>query len=179
MLSKGHECQIDLHIEEWTMPAMTDPMDGLKSFQKQVKIDGIKLSKGEVHPDVSVHLDYPNGVARLSYALIDNGRVRAFVTYIPGEPYNGLPCFSIGYAVPEKFRNQGLGAEVIEKSIDELKNGYSRNGISKFYVEAVVAESNVPSQKLAEKAISPTVDRTGHDSYSGEPALTYMRYVEA
>ncbi|MER2097539.1 MAG: GNAT family N-acetyltransferase [Pseudomonas qingdaonensis] len=161
------------------MPSMVDPMEGLKSFQNQLKKNGIKVSNGEIHPEVQVHLDHPGGEFRLSYANVHHGRVRAFVTYIPSEPFNGLPCFSIGYAVPEKFRNQGLGAEIVEKSIDELKNGYSRNGISKFYIEAVVAESNVPSQKLAEKVISPVVDRRGNDSFSGEPALTYMRLVEA
>ncbi|MNE81585.1 hypothetical protein D3C80_1782480 [compost metagenome] len=124
-------------------------------------------------------LDRPNGETRITYAMVDFGRVRAFVTYVSADPVHGVPCFGVGYAVPEKFRRQGLAAKIIDKSIDEMKHGLARNGIQKFYIEAVVGESNIASRKVAEKVISATPDRTGLDEFSGEPAITYLRLIEA
>lgn len=161
------------------MPQMVDPSDGLKSLQQQIKIDGVKLTPCEGHPDIQVHFDHPHGNLRVTYAKVVHGRVRSYAVFVNADPVDGVPCFGIGYAVPEKFRRQGLGAEIIEKSIDEMRRGLARNGVKKFYVEAVVGVSNVASIKLAEKTISPQSDRGGIDQYSGQPATFFLRLVEA
>jgi len=161
------------------MSRMTNPMDGLISLQHEIKKNGFQLNPCVLHTDLQVVLDQPNGETRITYAMIDFGRVRAFVTYVSADPINGIPCFGVGYAVPEKFRRQGLASKIIDKSIDEMKHGLARNGIQKFYIEAVVGESNISSRKVAEKVLSKTPDRTGLDEFSGEPAITYIRLIEA
>lgn len=161
------------------MSQMTDPMNGLVSLQYEIKKNGFQLSRCALHADLQVVVDRPNGETRITYAMIDYGRVRAFVTYVSADPVDGVPCFGVGYAVPEKFRRKGLASKIIDKSLDEMKHGLARNGIRRFYVEAVIGVSNVASIKVAEKVISATPDRSGVDEFSGEPAITYLRLVEA
>lgn len=161
------------------MPQMTDPLKALINLQYQIKNRGFQLDPCTIHKDIQVHIDHPNGEVRVTYAKVISGRVQAFVTYVPADPMDGVPCFSIGYAVPEKFRRQGLAAEIIEKSIDEMKVGFSRNGLRKFYIEAVIATSNSASLRTAEKMISATPDRVGRDHLSGEPVIMFMRLIEA
>ena len=106
------------------MPSMTDPMVALVSFQ-QALLDGeIKLRPGELDPDIFVYADKPTPeVSRITYVRLDGRTVKAFVNAISAGFVQGLPCFQLGVAVPEQYRNKGYAKSTLASAIAELKNG--------------------------------------------------------
>src|SRR5260370_8441599 len=89
------------------MTSMTDPTDGMVSFQ-QALLDGeIDLRPGELDPDLFVHADNPApGVARITYVRLDRQTVKAFASIVATEPMEDLPCFQVGVAVPGPYRGK-------------------------------------------------------------------------
>jgi ribosomal protein S18 acetylase RimI-like enzyme len=155
---------------------MTDPFDGLVSFQ-QALLDGeINLQAGALDPNLFLHVDRPEGVLRLTYVRLDGQSVTAFANIVETEPMHDLPCFQVGVAVPEEYRGKGYAKSVLSAAIAELKHGLSRNKIPSFYLEAIVSVDNEPSKRVAEATISASpVSVT--DEFSGLPALQYVRKI--
>lgn len=156
--------------------SIADPMAALISLQREVR-RGLPTISAELAPSVRVVLDHPNGVTRYTYARIEHGRVKALALFVDHEPIDGVPCFNIGYAVPEAYRNRGWASEIVEQGIQELRQGLGRHGVKSFYVEAVVGKDNLASQRVASKIISDSPVE-GTDSESGEPIFAYTRLVE-
>jgi hypothetical protein len=157
---------------------MTDPSDAMISFQQGLAAGEIPLQKGALDPDIFVHLDRPNGLTRFTYVRLNHQTVVALVMFVITDPLDGIPCFQIGYAVPEAYRGQGYAKSIVKAGIAELKNGLSRAhpAGAPFYVEAVVGIDNEASKRVAEATISTTPDAVT-DSVSGLPALHYVRKV--
>jgi|SRR5215471_20134818 len=161
------------------MPNITDPTQGLVSFQRALKAGSItNLQRGALDPTIYMHFDEPNGEPRFTYVRLEGKTVTALVMLARVESLQGLPCFQIGYAVPDEYRKQGRAQSAIEAAIAELQAGLARNGISTFYVEAVVGADNEPSKRVAEKAISAS-PKAITDQFSGEAALHYVKHVGA
>jgi hypothetical protein len=158
------------------LPTMTDPSDALRSFQ-QAFIDGeMQLRRGEIDPELFVHVDRPQGETRFTYVRLQHRTVTALAIFVLTEPIEGIPCFQLGCAVPEAYRGQGRAKSIVDASIIEMKNGLARNKIPAFYVEAIVGTHNEASQHVAAAAISSTpVEVT--DQFSGLPALQYLRKI--
>ena len=158
------------------MPEMTNPMDALNSLQTAVN-NGISLTQCELNPNIKLLVDAPEGTQRLSYTLIENGVVKSLAILAPEAPIDNIPCFGIGYAVLQKYKNNGLAGDIITKAIAELKNGLGKNGIKKFYIEAIVAANNLPSQKVAARVISKIKNEV-IDEDSGTKSYQYLKLVE-
>jgi hypothetical protein len=155
---------------------MTDPSDALTSFQ-QALLDGeIQLQRGQLDPELFVYADRPNGEMRLTYVRLERQTVTVLVILAPIEPIGGTPCFQIGVAVPEAYRNQGRAREAMIAAIAELKCGLARNKVPTFYVEAIVGTHNEPSQHVAAATLSTTPVKVT-DQFSGLPALRYVRKI--
>jgi hypothetical protein len=101
------------------MPLITNPMDALNSFE--VSLKGLVLHRNPVESDLVVHVDKPNGEIRFTHAMLDNELVKGLVNYVQIESYLGLPCFSLGYAVKEKYRGAGLAQLIIKKIVFHKK----------------------------------------------------------
>ena len=159
------------------MPSMTDPMVALVSFQ-QALLDGeINLRAGELDPDIFVHADNPTPeVSRITYVRLDGRTVKAFVNVISAGRIEGLPCFQLGVAVPEQYRNKGYAKSTLASAIAEMKNGFARNKIPSFYVEGIVSVDNEPSKRASAATIS-TNPTPITDEGSGLPALQYLRKI--
>lgn len=158
------------------MPQMTNPHDGLVSFQEAFAAGLIRPIGCLHHKDLSVLFDYADGTPRMTYAFIDSsGTVKALAMFVPVEPVGKVPCVAIGYAVAEQFRGQGLSYEIVEKSIDEFKQSYKQRQ-RQFYLEAVIGIENVASQKVSNRFISNFPDDIT-DEVSGAPALHYICLV--
>ena len=159
------------------MPSMTDPANAMHSFQEELVRGTIKLQDGSVNAGIHLHADNPEGVSRFSYVRLENGTVTAFVSFVPVDPIEGKICFSIGYAVPEQYRNQGRAKKVVSMAMAEMQYGLGRGGISVFYVEAIIGVNNKSSQRVAEQTISATAVAMT-DQVSGLPALQYIRKID-
>lgn len=160
------------------MPSMTDPMVALVSFQ-QALLDGeVQLCRGELDPDIFMQADSPAPkVMRLTYVRLDGRTVKAFVNAVSAGYVEGLPCFQLGVAVPEKYRNKGYAKNTLAAAIAEMKNGFSRTRIPSFYVEGIVSVDNEPSKRASAAAISPNPTPVT-DEGSGLPALQYLKKIE-
>jgi hypothetical protein len=159
------------------MTTMTDPLDGLIALQDALNQRLVQLSPCELHSDISIHVDQPNGHQRLSYTKVVKGEIQAYSVFVLTEPLNGLPCFNLGYAVPEKFRKQGFATDIFKKSIDELTSGFGRNKVKEFYLEAVVSVDNIASQKMISKSFTDT-PKECTDSESGQASLSYTKLIK-
>lgn len=155
---------------------MPDPMVTLAEFQKAYR-RGIDSIPCELHPNIILHVDRPEGTPRLTYAKVEHGRVKALAVFVVTDPIDGEQCYHVGYAVPEAYRGRGWASEILQQGIDELRNGLRRNGVKRFYVEAIVSQDNLPSQHVAAKVISAS-PKSGTDGNTGEPTFEYTRLVE-
>lgn len=155
---------------------MTDPTEALVSFQQALNDGEIELRPGELDRDIFVYADDAAGLPRMTYVRLDGKTVKAFVVAVLTEPIDGLPCFQLGVAVPEKYRNRGYAKSTLSSAIAEMKNGLARNKIPSFYVEGIVSVENEPSKRASATTISanptPVTDKD-----SGAPALQYLRKV--
>lgn len=151
-------------------------MEALKTFEPALKRGEIAVQRGDVHSDVLVHFDRPNGETRWTYVKVSGGSVTAMAIIIPAEPFKGKPVFQIGYAVPQHLRKRGAGKAITQAALDEFTAGMTRNGIKSFFFEAIVGVKNIGSQMVAAAIIGgPTKEVS--DEHFGEAALQYMREV--
>lgn len=158
------------------MSQMTDPHVGLISFQEAFSDGRIQPTPCAKQPQLVILHDDAEGTSRLTYALIENGVVKAMAVYVNVEPINGVPCFGLGYAVAKPFRKQGLAYDIVEASIDEIGYGF-RKHLPQFYVEAIVSVDNLASNKVALRLLNDKPDSIT-DKLSGEPAFHYIRLIK-
>lgn len=156
---------------------MVDPMDALLSLQPAIESHRVELQPCALFTDLALLIDYPNGHKRTTYVRQPDGVAAAIVMVAEVDPYEGLPCFQLGYAVLTTHRGRGIGLRIVEDAIAELRHDLKRAGLKAFYVEAVVSPSNVPSNKIASRLIAATPSLIT-DMDSGEPALQYLRRIE-
>lgn len=157
------------------MSSMANPMDALISLQQALN-DGVPVDLRELDSGYHLIYDEPNGGRRFSYPKIIRGDVQALAIFGLVEPINGVTCFSVGYAVHEKYRGRNLAVEAVNRGIDELKRGFGRTRMQSFYVEAVIDETNAYSISVAKKLFSGS-GKPMNDSYSGTPSLYFSRLV--
>lgn len=158
------------------MPTLTDPMNALIDLQRALASKQVTLRACSVHKELGVILDEPMGVPRFTYASVERRIVRAVGLLAQTEPIDGVPCFQLGYAVEESSRRRGLGQSIAAAAIDELRFGLSRHSVKQFYVEAVVAVSNAPSNKIARRLLSES-PTAGIDTGSKESILQYVKLL--
>ena len=154
---------------------MVDPYEALVSFQAAFAAGELRTQPGRVHEDLIVHADRAGGFPRLTYVMGKGEYVQALVEFIVAEPIAGIACFAVGYAVDEKCRRRGLAGALLAKAIDEMRLGM-RAHMPAFYLEAVVDQSNIASNRLARRSLSDA-PITCVDEASGEPAYAYQRLI--
>ena len=71
----------------------------------------------------------------------------------------------------------GFGFGWLMIAMDEMLKGLKRNGILEFYVEAVVATSNVASNRLARTSLSECPS-AGTDAISGKAVFQYLKLLK-
>ena len=158
------------------MSLMADPMIALLSLQQAVGAGDPTVNPHDIGEGYVMLYDEPNGGKRFSYAKIIHREVQALSIFGLADPIDGVPCFSVGYAVNENHRGRGLAVEAVNKGIKELQMGFGRTKMKSFYVEAVIDETNVYSIKVAEKIFSsPSVATKDH--YTGTPAVYFKKLI--
>lgn len=157
---------------------LSDITGALNSFQEALNGGFIQLQPGALDKNLFVHMDRPNGEARLTYVRLKGKKVTAFVQFVLAERVEGEPCFSVGWAVPKELQRNGRAGEAFIAAAKELRHGFAPQGMTAFWIEGVVSAENFASQKVAEKVISAPV-KTGTDSHAGVPIVQYLRRITA
>ena len=157
---------------------MTDPSDGMKSFQKELRRGGIAIQVTKTDPNLFVHLDAPNGPPeiRFTYVRLKGQTVTAMVIFAAQRPEDGKPYFAVGYAVPKRFQKQGRAKDILVAALADMQDGLFRNGFPEFYIEAIVGAANVASRKIAEQVISDEPEAIT-EGLSGLPGFKYVRRI--
>lgn len=157
---------------------LTDPALGLASFQQAITNGEISPVPCKLDPELYVLLDQPAEDPRFTYARIEeDGTVTAIAILVVDKPMKGLPCFQLGYAVHEQFRNQGRAKAVVTAALAELQHGFANANVNSFFVEAVVGADNPASQAVAAATISNHPE-AGIDQFAEVPVLQYVRKFE-
>lgn len=158
------------------MSQAQDPLQSLLGFQEALTAGFIQPGLSPLYPDLIVLHDETTGTLRSTYALMEGKVVKAIAVYFLDKAVDNIPCFDVGYAVAVPYRQQGNAHAVVEKSLTQHQHEM-RGKVLKLYVEAIVPNSNIASQKVAARALttSPTeiVDRV-----SGQPSQQYLRLFE-
>lgn len=155
------------------MTPATDLHTGLLSFQDALSSGVIAPSKCLHYDDMFVMHDDARGTPRLTYAMIEEGVVKATVVFVRVAPIAGIPCFGIGYAVAAHCRNSGVGKTSVRKSLEEFQDG-SRRHLKQLYVEAIVSQDNLFSQRISRQLLSDS-PKPITDHLSGTPSLQFVR----
>ena len=90
---------------------LPDLASALASFQQALTAGYIQLQAGVLDPAIYVFMDRPNEEVRLTYVRLKGRTVTALVQFVPTDKVEGEPCFSVGWAVPAKFRGHGRSGE--------------------------------------------------------------------
>ncbi len=159
------------------MTAITDPNVGFLSYKQALREGTISPQRCDAHPHLFVMSDQPQkGVHRLTYTFITGKKAKAYAVFLVSDPIEGKPCFGVGYATDEAYRNQGLATKILKASIKEMRDKLApRLQKSGFYIEAIVGLDNLVSQKVAARVLQSDPKQT-IDSASGLPALHYVKY---
>jgi hypothetical protein len=157
---------------------MTDPSDGMKSFQQELRHGGIAIHVAKTDLNLFVHRDAPNGPPeyRFTYVRLKGKTVTAMEIFAAQPPEDGKPYFAVGYAVPKRFQKQGRAKDILVAAIADMQAGLVRNGIPEFYIEAIVGAGNMASRKVAEQVISNEPEAIT-EGLSGLPAFKYVRRI--
>jgi len=154
---------------------MADPHEGMVSFQKALQAGILDLGPVRYHKDLYSHIDEPSpGTIRLTYVRLTEDRksVLAFLACVMNGQIIGIPCVAVGYAVPERLRNQGLAKQILKDVVQDQVFQAGQMGNSQLFIEAAVDINNPESQRVAEAVLkSPRESIT--DSASGRPAYRY------
>jgi hypothetical protein len=158
--------------------AVLDMMGALNNLQAALDAGTVKLTPCDIHPELGLMVDHPAGRLRFTFALVEDGKVIAAAMFVvlTGR-VQGLPCLHLGYAVIESRRNAGIGFRTLQHAVDELRNGLCRQNLGPFFLEAIVPEEDVASNKIARGLISDSPLRVT-DAAVGGYALQYFRRIE-
>jgi hypothetical protein len=157
---------------------MTDPSDGMKSFQQELRRGGIAIHISKNDANLFVHVDAPNGPPeyRFTYVRLKGKTVTAMVMFAAQPPEDGKPYFAVWYAVPKRFQKRGRAKDILVAAIADMQAALVRNGIPEFYIEAIIGADNMASRKIAEQVISNEPEAITEE-LSGLPAFKYVRKI--
>ncbi|MDC8832906.1 GNAT family N-acetyltransferase [Alteromonas gilva] len=158
------------------MPSeMVNPHDSLVSFQECILQGMIPLAKVPGYSNLYSYVDEASpGVMRFTYARMTDDRrtVKAFCSCVKNGFHDGHPCISIGYAVPEQYRNRGYGTAIVKEAVNDLLSQAHKGGIPHIVIDSVVSKENVASQRVTESALQ-VIRESIIDTESGQPAFQY------
>ena len=156
------------------MPDIVNPADALPSFIEAYKAGRLDVMTAWFTPDVILHVDHPaQNVRRLTYALLKAKRVVGIAQLVNNGYYHGHPAIDLGYAIVERHRRKGYGADLVANAIDEATEGF-RESIPHLYLFAAVDKSNQASIALAKKIFDEEPE-SGTDRLSGTSVWTFRR----
>jgi len=158
------------------MSNMVNPLDGLLELQAGVD-SNLQMVKCPGTSGLSVVFDQPQGVLRMTYAMIEDEIVIGYTVFIQDKPIGNITVFDIGYAVLEKYRGKGLATRIVNSSIGLFIDTIGTGGnFDNFYLEAIVGVGNFASIKIANKVISDSPTKIV-DKHSGEDAYHFLRLI--
>lgn len=140
---------------------MADPIIVLNSLQQAID-DGMHIDLNELEASYKFFYDEPGHGRRFSFAKIINSEAQALAIFGLVTKIENIICFNVGYAVKDSCRGQGLAIEAVNHGLEQLKKQLKYEGLTKFYLEAVIDKNNIHSINVAKKLFAdkpiPVID---------------------
>ena len=169
--------KIEMAETERPMGEIVDPTSALIDFGRALADGTIDPEPCVTDPQLLSYKDAPSGQTRFSFAYVSEGAVCALALFSEQGRIGRLPCFSVGYAVPEELRGQGRAKAVFKAAIAEVKAAFAAGGIAEFYVEAIIGVENAASLRVAEEVIGGE-KLAITDENSGQPAIQFLKRIQ-
>ncbi len=151
-----------------------NPMVVLNILQQTLEA-GASNDPYKLEEDYESFFDEPNGRKRFSIAKIANGEAQAIAIFENISLTADEVCYSIRYAVKEKYTNSGLALPLVTCGLEKLKEESKKEGLKSFFLETVVDENNSSFLRTA-KSLFQEEGRTIRD---GESAmLKFRKFIE-
>lgn len=154
---------------------MADPTIPLVKLQEAID-SGSYIVPSDLDEGYMKLYDITPSGRRYSYVKVINNEVQAVAIFGEDDPINGIDCYDIGYAVKDKHRGQGLSIEAVNKGVEDLKQILRQTSTKQFYLAALVAITNTPSLKVAEKLFLST-GVPAIDTESGTRSLFFKKLI--
>ena len=160
---------------------MSDPHNGLLSFQEGLKAGFLEIGLVHGHRDLYSHYDVPvpGGGGRMTYVRLSDDRktVKALLSCVENGKLKDGPIYALGYAVAEPQRNQGLAKAILKDVLEDMRVQIGKVGRPVFYAEVVIGVDNEASLQVAEAVFTVPRDSIT-DPASGLPAYRYTVRIE-
>lgn len=157
------------------MSSIANPMDALIQFQDYLS-SGMPIDPTLLVNNYLEMYEEPGGGRRFSFAKILENEIQALAIFGLEDHLNEILCYNVGYAVSENHRGRGLAIEAIKIGLARLKDNLKLEGVSQFYLEAVIEHSNIYSIKIAEKILNCKGVEV-YERESGKPALHFKKLI--
>lgn len=148
--------------------------EGFSALHEAHRNGVVTFKKAALFDDLFLHFDVPQrGTFRFTYAMFDkDNNVIAQAVFVKNDDTPSVEC---GWCVASESRQKGLGSKIVERSIQEFINGFSKSGVPLIVLGASVDEGNEASIKLAQKYIG---DEEISKEPSGDTVRTYQRIFD-
>lgn len=157
------------------MSLMGDPTIILESLQQAIN-EGMAIDPSELDSGYKFYYDEPGDGRRFSFVKIHDNEVQALAIFGLEDPIERLTCYNVGYAVKDSCRGRGLAVEAVNHGLDRLIRHLIKEGLSRFYLEAIIAQSNLHSINVTKK-LFPAKPEPIIDGESGTPSFQFKRLI--
>lgn len=126
--------------------------EGLQHIALAVKSGSVALEKGRLSPNLYAHLDTPNGTPRITYVMLSPGdetKVIARCVLLLDRTEGNRSVWQMECAVLGPERSKGVGRRLVEQSLVEFEAGMKGKLKSGYFIEAIVDDGNIASNKIA------------------------------
>ena len=118
-----------------------------------------------------------NGERYFLAQIIDN-EVISIAIFGLERVINGIPYYSLGFAVKETYRGKGLAIKIMNIGLGVLKGEISKRfKVKGFYLEGLIDQGNINSLRVASKLTSKKGIPT-QDYETGTPSYLFEQYIE-
>lgn len=159
---------------------LVDMVNTMQLFENAVR-QGLALHKCPGRSNLVVTHDRPNEHDRFTYARVNqltspsDLELLGIAVFACTADEFGKVTFSVGYAVKEQYRRNGIGSALLQESIEELAAGVRKQGYKGIVVDIAADIDNIASQRLANKVLSvPGV--LAIDDQTGKPIIVFKRH---
>lgn len=157
--------------------ARVDMQQTLENFGEAYRAGIVQTEPVRGNERILRHEDHPTGgTPRMTYVRTKGAHVTAVVVFAIGEPYEGLQCIQIGYAVREDQRGKGIAKELAMIALSDFTIHLANLGLHRFAIESTVDRNN-PASKAVSMALLGTDPEEKDDN--GVPVWHFIKIIEA
>jgi RimJ/RimL family protein N-acetyltransferase len=150
-------------------------MQTLAGFDAAFRAGIIQMEPVPGSASIRRHQDHPQGGSpRMTYAQFKGANVTGIAVFVMADPYEGLPCIQIGYAVCEAQRGKGVAKRLARVALADFTRFLAGRGWRDFAIEATVDRDNPASKAVASNLLGAIPEEKDAD---GVPVWHFIKVI--